>query len=156
MFSKDQFNYSIKEFHQKYSDKWTLITHKDDLRKSSQNYLKMSSVYEELEIDSYIIYSETYCQPVLFFLPMTISDDSKQFTSFDNLKPFLNSDFGSIALAENPINGLLMYNIHPCSTAEFMQEILNSISGEYEHKNSYIESWLSFCPFVPVKKSLNF
>ena len=155
MFSRDHFNSSIKEFQAKYSAKWDLLIHENQFLKYSQLYLKMTSVYNnELAIDSYIVYSDSYGQPVLYFLPMIQTEDSTKFASIEDLKLFLSADIGSISIAENPINGLLMYIIHPCFTGKFMNEILNSVEKSVI-QCSYIESWLSFCPFIPIKRSLN-
>ena len=157
MFRREQFNSSIKEFHSKYSDKWSILIQENQFQKSSQVYLKMASTFNDLEIDSYIVYSDSYGQPILYFLPMLQFQDSSRFASIDELRPYLSSEISSISLSENPINGLLMYSIHPCFTAEFMFEIFNSIEDS-DHgsvkKCTYIESWLSFCPFIPVKKYL--
>ncbi len=143
--SRDQFNLEIREFQLKYSSKWTLLAKSAILLKDPQLYLKTTIHESNILIDAYIAYSDSYQAPVLYFLPMIQSDESSQFASLDTLKPFLTADPGSIALAENPINGLVMYNVHPCLTSEFMSEILNSVN----HFN-YIESWLSFCPFLPI------
>jgi hypothetical protein len=168
MFSREHFNSSIIEFHKKYSNKWEILNQENKFQRVNkilQLYLKMTSTYNELLIDSYIIYSDSYGQPVLYFLPMIQTEDSSRFPSFDELKLFLTGDIGSISMDENPINGLLMYKIHPCLTAQFMKEIFDSIENSNNYKSinnnnntkskcSYIESWLSFCPFIPIKKSL--
>ena len=155
MFSRDDFNSSINEFQAKYSDKWTLLIHENQYLKVPHIYLKTTVTYCDLEIDSYIIYSDSYEQPILYFLPMIQIEDSSKFATIDELKPFIFADIGSISLAENPVNGLLMYNIHPCLTGKFMNEILSQVPVNSQ-KCSYIESWLSFCPLIPIKKLLNF
>lgn len=152
--SKDQFKLEINQFKAKYSNNWELL-YKNSM-KDSHSYLKTTIHESNLITDAYIVYSDSYQVPVLYFLPTVQTDDSSHFASLDELKPFLTADPGSIAFAENPINGIVMYNVHPCLTAEFMNEILNSVKGSNKGENSpnYIECWLSFCPFVPVIKTL--
>lgn len=155
--SRNKFNHEINEFQSKRSNNWTVLTKSVQLLKDSQSsYLKTTIHASNLITDVYIIYSDSYQVPVLYFLPMVQSDESSsQFASLETLKPFLTTDPGSIALAENPVNGLVMYNVHPCLTSEFMKEILNSVKDSSYNLN-YIESWLSFCPFIPIIKSLLF
>lgn len=147
--SRDQFNLEIKEFQLKYSSKWTLLAKSDIFLKEPQLYLKTTIHESNLLMDAYITYSDSYQVPILYFLPMIQSDEFSQFASLDTLKQLLTADPGSIALAENPINGLVMYTVHPCLTSEFMSEILSSVN-----QLNYIESWLSFCPFLPIYNNI--
>lgn len=98
--SKDRFNKEIEHFHNKYSDKWKLLSQINQF--NTQKYLKMTSMHQDglLEIQSYIIYSNSYQVPVLFFLPMIIEEDSTKFANLDEMKEYLSSDdVGSISLA---------------------------------------------------------
>jgi len=154
IFNRNQFNQEINSFHRKYSDKWNLLTGDNQFLKDSCLYLKMTSSYNQFIIDSYIVLSDSYQVPVLYFLPMIQTEQSIRLAKLDELKDLLTADPGSIALAENPINGLVMFHVHPCLTSKFMEEVLNSVSSINNSKISLIESWLSFCPLIPINKSI--
>lgn len=154
IFNRNQFNQEIKSFHQKYSENWDLLTCENQFLKDSCIYLKMTSSHNQFIIDSYIVLSDSYQVPVLYFLPMIQTDELIRLAKLDELKDLLTTDPGSIALAENPINGLVMFHVHPCLTSKFMEEVLNSVSRNANSKISLIESWLSFCPLIPIQKSI--
>jgi hypothetical protein len=151
--NRNQFNQEIKSFHQKYSDNWILLTHESAFNKDSCLYLKMTDSYNQFTIDSFIVFSDSYHVPVLYFLPMLHTEESTRLARIDELKDLLSSDPGSIALAENPINGLVMFHVHPCLTSKFMEEVLNPVSSD-NSPIPLIESWLSFCPLIPTRNSL--
>lgn len=150
----NQFNDEINSFHSKYSDKWSLLSNPRPFHKDPQLFLKMTLKINPLQLDSYIVYSYSYQVPVLYFLPLIDTEESARFAKIDELKQILESDPGSIDLAENPINGLVMYHVHPCLTSKFMKEIIDA-SLSQSSKVSLIESWLSFCPLIPIKKSFS-
>ena len=145
-----QFNQEIKSFQLKHSKTWNIIITESSfslIKYSQAAYLKAIIKESSFVISAYIVYSDSYNVPVLYLSIMIETEDSSRFASLDELKPFLTADPGSISVAENPINGLLMFNVHPCLTAEFMKEVFNSVSKDSMTENlSYIESWLSFCP----------
>ena len=98
--SKDRFNQEIEHFHNKYSDQWKLFSQINQF--NTQKYLKKTSIHRNglLEVQSYIIYSNSYQVPVLFFLPMILKEDSTKFANIDEIKEYLSSDdVGSISLA---------------------------------------------------------
>lgn len=151
--NRNQFNQEIKYFHQKYSDNWNILSCENQFLKDSCLYLKMTSSYNQFIIDSYIVFSDSYQVPVIYFLPMIHTEESSRLAKIDELKDILSSDPGSITLGENPINGLIMFHVHPCLTLKFMEEVLSSVSSN-NSQISIIESWLSFCPIIPIKQSI--
>lgn len=153
--TRNQFNQEIKSFYQKYPHNWNLLKVENAFLKDSFLYLKISTNYNQFAIDSYIVYSDSYQVPVLYFLPMINTEESTRLANLDELKEILSADPGSIALAENPVNGLVMFHVHPCLTSKFMEEVLNNIPKD-KYQISIIESWLSFCPLIPVKNHLQF
>lgn len=144
--TRNQFNDEIKSFQLKNFNNWALLS-KNNLY-ISQLYLKMSADLGQMQLEAYIVYSESYQVPVLYFLPLINSEESSRFAKIDELIPLLESDPGSIDLAENPVNGLIMYHVHPCLTSKFMAEVL----GNSTRNGNLIKSWLSFCPLIPIKK----
>lgn len=47
----------------------------------------------------------------------------------------------SIGIGENPATGAMMYFVHPCNTAVFMEMVKESTSSF-----DYLNSWLTFIP----------
>lgn len=152
IFTREQFNEEIKSFHLRHSQHWSLLTTEQPFNKDPLLYLKMTLGVGQLQLDSFIVYSDSYQVPVLYFLPLIDTEESSRFARIDEIKEILESDPGSIDLAENPVNGLIMYHVHPCLTSKFMTEIFDSLSDS--KCPSIIESWLSFCPLIPTKKSI--
>ena len=163
LWNRCQFNSEIIEFSRRNSQHWKLIElqRKEIISKTDkvpELYAKCS--YKDLQLgidfEFYIIYSPSYQVPVLYFLPFISKNDISSVAKLEDFYSLLSSDSTAISLSENPINGLMMYSIHPCLTSKFMEEIISSVQlGEYSSSFSAIGSWLSFCPIEPLKSLLN-
>lgn len=109
-------------------------------------------MHSAIDTDLYIVYSTSYCVPVLYFCPMISTGDTLRFASLDECQCALHE--AHIALGENPVNGLVMYFVHPCRTAVFMDEVFATMHSTARDAGAYIRSWLSFLPRLEVIDSM--
>lgn len=165
LWDRSQFNSEITKFTEKNSNFWKLI----EVNRPTDALLKVKlatelyakSFYSDtklgIEIEFYIIYSTSYQVPVLYFLPFVKNINNISVAKIEDLDKLLHADLAAISLSENPINGLMMYSIHPCLTSKFMEEVISSSSNytKFMHSFSVIESWLSFCPIKPLKSLIS-
>ena len=87
-----QFNQEIKSFQLKHSKIWNIIINESSfslIKYSQAAYLKAIIKESGFVISAYIVYSDSYNVPVLYFSIMIETEDSSRFASLDELKPFL-------------------------------------------------------------------
>jgi len=101
-----------------------------------------------IRVNFFIVYSRIYQAPVLYFLPVYLDEHNERILSLSESATMIFPELvyehvleAAIGLGENPATGVMMYFLHPCNTATFMQTVKES-SATFD----YLNSWLSFIP----------
>lgn len=113
----------------------------------------------ELVFDCHIIYSNSYCNPVMYFLISTQNGGSLSLgqcwdelnLKYDPQQPDMKWSYVTQVL--HPLLQIPFFQLHPCHTDEFMKPFSVKLNGLNELKScsvNYVFSWLSIV--LPVLK----
>ncbi|XP_040911500.1 ubiquitin-like-conjugating enzyme ATG10 [Toxotes jaculatrix] len=117
-----------------------------------------------LQCEYHILYSCSYCTPVLYFRAFTLEGRSLSLEEVwssvhPNLRlPLQNSPLSTITQQEHPLLGQPFFMLHPCRTEDFMRPVLKAAEDQNRTVN-YVLLWLSVVgPLVgldiPLKYSI--
>ncbi|TKS80405.1 Ubiquitin-like-conjugating enzyme ATG10 [Collichthys lucidus] len=101
-----------------------------------------------LQYEYHIVYSCSYCTPVLYFRAFTLEGKSLSLEEvWSSVHPnfrlrLQNSPLNTITLQEHPLLGQPFFMIHPCRTEQFMRPVLQAAQDQHRPVN-YVLSWLS-------------
>ncbi|KAE8291507.1 Ubiquitin-like-conjugating enzyme ATG10 [Larimichthys crocea] len=101
-----------------------------------------------LQYEYHIVYSCSYCTPVLYFRASTLEGKSLSLEEvWSSVHPnfrlrLQNSPLNTITLQEHPLLGQPFFMLHPCRTEEFMRPVLQAAQDQHRPVN-YVLSWLS-------------
>ncbi|CAB3411094.1 unnamed protein product [Caenorhabditis bovis] len=138
-----EFNTQLHEFCRTMNElsttPWNII--KDEIGEYARQICGISTPEGEiLNRDVYIVYSETYRVPVLWFnffrqdgRPILIDDLKKVLKNLEN-EP-TSSLLSRMSHGEHPHLGVLYYNIHPCNT--------NNVMNQLKSDENFIARWMS-------------
>ena len=106
--------------------------------------LRLKRSKAEFEADFAILLHPLYLVPVLYFSVMKseLLEDGLVTTRLASIEDitFINCKSEQvISFGENTSSGAIMYFVHPCQTAEFMNQVMAACPN-----TSYLESWYSF------------
>ncbi|CAL1538628.1 unnamed protein product [Lymnaea stagnalis] len=100
-----------------------------------------------LTYEYHILYSESYCVPVLYFIVFRADGKLLSLEEVWKLCPssyqklLTENKWATLTQMEHPILGRPYLQLHPCHTADLMTQIM-SHSKHYNKKN-YLVTWLS-------------
>ena len=92
-----------------------------------------------ITIECHVVYSESYCNPVLYFTACKLNGRTLKLKDCWNLvhdsAKHVTDKWSFLTQVEHPINGRPCFQLHPCHTKDFMQHFNNN--------SQYLLSWLS-------------
>jgi len=126
-------------------DSWTLKQHCDDQMYLVKHQLVNNSKFK---MEYELVYSVAFAVPVLYFRIFDASNgeilwDLDQIGSNTSLglSKLQKQDSSSLTQMPHPFYQTPYFQLHPCHTAKWMEDLLSS---NRKHQPNYIVAWLSF------------
>jgi ubiquitin-like-conjugating enzyme ATG10 len=126
-------------------DDWTLQCHEENVIYlcKTVSLAQQNSLYK---IEYHVIYSVSYCVPVLYFRVFHSCTGEIQWDLNADEMRKISSHLG-LTQMPHPFFQTPFYQIHPCHTSKWMKNMLENTCEKADAaaiKNNYIVSWLSF------------
>lgn len=99
---------------------------------------------EELIYECHVTYSDSYCNPVLYF---SVHNSAGQMIRLHDVLKNCTQVFGAqtVTQHEHPVHLVPYYQLHPCHTADFMSHLvkISAVDSNVSGKFNYVQAWMS-------------